>query len=460
MAYIFEVSPHDLVDRLFVPLYRAKHVIAQLEAVGKVPVKDLSSCATIASGTYVRGYRPDGVLYLRVDNIREFICNLNREDIERVSPTAFGITDRVATQPGDILIARTGTLGKAAIALGPVSGAIMSQHLTRITSTNPDCLRPGYLAAFLNCDLGKYQLVYSGYGSTRPELTHTALRSVRLALPHPEIQQTIHDMVLSGTDEMYESTAAFHQAVDRLERILGFSSHALPHHRSFAVDPRNIADTWAPRFHKPAYVALLHWLQREYDCKQLRTLATIQRGKGTRVSHYATKGIPFVRTTSLINYGIDPFPDHYASDDVHELFQQPVQPGDILYSIEGKPGQVAYLTDQDACVFKNHIELVRPNDPDQSMYLFLVLSSRIGKYQADKNTVVQATIPGMAKRLRNFVIPLAPKDPARRRPFQAATAAVVDQALAAASKRASAVRKLRAAADFLESTLERMAPTH
>lgn len=455
--YAFEVAPEELQDRLFVPLFRAKHVIADLELKKAVSVTTLGTATDVASGTYISRYVPKGWLYLRVDNVREFLCNLNPEDIEFVRPDADGITDRVILKRGDVLISRTGTLGKAAVCCGPVEKAVLSQHLTRLTVKDDQELKPGYLAAFLNCDLGKYQLILSGYGSTRQELTHSALRDVKVPLVSERLQKRVDGLVWSGLSDMYQSVGEYEKAVGEMEAVLGVPDLNGKRDFTFAVASAAFGFLWTPRFYKPSYVGLVKWLEANYECKPLGKLAHIERGKGTRVSDYATHGIPFVRTTSLINFGIDPFPDHYASEDIQELFEQPVGEGDILFSMEGKIGHAAYLTNEDVCVFKNHIELVRCQAGVDPMAVYLVLAGIIGKAQADKNTVIQATLPGMASRLRDILIPLKPSDPSRVRTFSKQTQQAVERGLCAAKIRAESVRKLREASDLVDNELERLA---
>lgn len=452
--YAFEVAPEELQDKLFVPLFRAKHVIADLEEKGVLPVSTIDDLTEVASGTYIAGYSPKGLLYLRVDNVREFLCNLNPEDVEFVRSDADGITERVILKRGEVLIARTGTLGKAAVCLGPVENAVLSQHMTRLTVKNAKKLKAGYLAAFLNCDLGKYQLIYSGYGSTRQELTHAALRAVKVPLLSERLQIRVDSLVTEGLCEMYRSITEYDAAVCCMEEAIGVPQFDTSADKHFAIPSDELGKMWTARFYKPGYVEMCDWLNTTFECKPLGKLAHIERGKGTRVSDYATHGIPFVRTTSLINYGIDPFPDHYASDDTQELFQQPVTEGDILFSIEGKIGHAAYLTTEDACVFKNHIELVRCNSGVNPMYVYLILAGVLGKSQADKNTVVQATLPGMASRLRVIDIPLKPRDGRKAASFKTGTEKAVSIGLRAAEIRVDGIKKLREASSLVDHALE------
>src|SRR5262249_24714606 len=143
--------------------------------------------------------------------------------------------------------------------------------------------------------------------------------------------------------------------------------------RSVWVKAAQMAQGWSPRSHCLSSDHLWRRLPDGCDLIPLGSVADIVRGKGTRTADYAASGIPFVRTTSLINGRIDPFPDHYAHPETHARYNQQTQEGDILLSIEGKIGQVAYLTSADRCVFKNHIELIRPRDKSRALELFLAL---------------------------------------------------------------------------------------
>lgn len=450
--YSFELSPDELGDRLVVPLYRARHVIDGLAASGKFPVEALGSFAQIASGTYVRGYAASGSTYLRVDNVREYVVNLNEEDTVFVASDARGITSRTMLREGDVLISRTGTLGKASLATKELAGAVLSQHLTRLTLPKSGW-SPGYVAAFLNSPLGKVQLLYSGYGSTRQELTHSALRGVRVVKAPSRLQRKIHELVTRGADLLYDSIGRYRRAVAQVESALGLVSSRPTGKQTFEIPSGQLHDLWTAEFYRPAYVKLVRSLERDYVCARLGDIASIQRGRGTRVSDYATVGVPFIRTTSLINFGLDPFPDHYATDEVHSLYDQPVRKGDLLFSMEGKIGQAAFLTDTDMCVFKNHIELVRCNDGVDPMLVFLVLCGVVGQWQARKLTVIQATLPGMANRLREVLVPLRPRADDRLGEWQQLAGAAVRTGYEAARLREESTRALREATTLLEAEL-------
>lgn len=449
--YSFEVPYNALQDVLSVPLHRIRLATMSL-ADTESAISSLEEIADISSGMYIDQYSPQGLPYLRVDNIRPFI--LSQEDLVYISPIQVKSKKRITVENEDVLIARTGTLGKATLATGPIVGAVISQHVTRLKCKGQ--VQPGYLAAFLNSEIGKYQLIYGGFGSTRLELTHQAIKAIKIPIIDNETQNEIHRRVIKALQDYNESIRLFDQAVEELEQVIMDSFQVPAPTNFFEVSEGDLTDLWTPRYYVPRYDALVRWLRENFEYKYLSDVARIERGKGTKISEYAKSGIPFVRTSSLINYGIDPFPDHYASDDLTEAFNQPTQSGDILVSIEGKVGQVAYLTKADSCVFKNHIELVRCHGSYDPMLIFLILASKIGKFQMKKQMVVQSTIPGLNDRLRDVIIPTYPRSASQVAFFEKKTQYLCQLGYEAAGLRDLAVKNMRAIQEELTSIILHM----
>ena len=167
----FSLPRSSLSGQWCVPAYAAHRELGKITRLFRTTT--VGDAATIRSGTYIENYEAVGSRYLRVDNIREFQLNENPEDLVYVDPTAAKITGRAIVEEHDVLVARTGTLGKASLATGAHTGWVLSQHLTRLTCRQH--VLPGFLTCCLNLPMGRGQLISGGFGSTRPELTHDAL---------------------------------------------------------------------------------------------------------------------------------------------------------------------------------------------------------------------------------------------------------------------------------------------
>lgn len=406
--------PYEDVGDLWLPrLLAAKHRASSLSSRSGFAL--LGDICRLESGRYIAEYvgaaEPDSRPYLRVDNIRPFCANLNPDDVARVACNDQQISSGSVIREDDVVIARTGTLGKAVLADATLDGAIASQHVTRmsLTPSSPAGLNAGFLCAFLNSPLGREQLLSGGAGSTRLELTHARLASLRIPLLSATDMARIGSASREGSRKLFAAARRCQEAIALYDELLGARSDDGASGTHLWIPEDRVAGQWVPRVFFEDIETWRNLLRSRFQLASLGDLARIRRGKGTKTSHYATDGIPFVRTSSIINGGIDPFPDHYASPDTAAAFKQPTSAGDILLSIEGKIGEVAILGEAESCAFKNHIEHIRVNASIVDPYeVFLLLSSKFGKAQIRSMTVVQATIPGLASRSRQILVPVGP----------------------------------------------------
>jgi type I restriction enzyme, S subunit len=416
MLTTFEVPSRELGQSWTVPRYRTRH----MRKNEQIAWRPLSEVAEIGSGMYLKDYSASGVPYIRVDNVRRFFLSMASNDIAFIEPAkAKRVPDRCAIATNDVVISRTGTLGKAAIVSARAAGSVMSQHISRLRVRDLKILRPGFLCCYLNSQRGRQALIDGGAGSTRLELTHESLGS--LLVPMLRLEQQIIWETRALTAVMAYETAA-----DRLRSLvvaadsLLFSNEdqdQLPSHtrifETFSVKSAGVREMWNIGAHRPDGGGLLETAERRFVFVPLGSLAKIERGKGVTVSQYATSGIPFIRTSSLIDGVYDPLPDHFASPETYREFDQDVLDGDILYSMEGRIGEVSLLFSDFPVVFKNHIQRIRveegyPNSGNQAFlgWLYLTLRGCMGRLQADQFSVVQSTIPGLGGRLREFLVPV------------------------------------------------------
>jgi hypothetical protein len=433
---------------------------AALSSLGGRATVAVGELCRIESGQYIDEYveggrRTDAVRpYIRVDNVRPFVANMNPGDLALVRRDHPAVLPRSLVAGGDVLIARTGTLGKATLAVGEVVGCVISQHITRLTVRDElgGQVTPEFLCAFLNSVPGRAQLLAGGSGSTRLELTHERLSAVRVPLVATRALREVTALVRTGAERLARSGEGIRRAVGLYTAGFPGDGAGGTADRRVWLRAGQVGQRWSPRYHCLGSDDLWRHIPDGYEPVPLGSIAETVRGKGTRSADYTTSGIPFVRTTSLINGSIDPFPDHYASPETYARYQQQTREGDILLSIEGKIGQVAYLTDQDRCVFKNHIELVRPRDRSLAPGLFLALASEVGQSQMRRLTVVQATLPGLASRSRQILVPLPPQGGSRGRAGTNRPSAEARRVLSAAlALRRKALQSLVSAASSVAS---------
>lgn len=438
MLATFSLMAEQLQETWAVPHYLGERIVDKHARRSKHRLCRIADIAETNSGQYVDQYFSSGTRYVRVDTIRRLILNENPADCAyvRVDALPSAVVPRCSCVNGDVLIARTGTLGKASLVTDRFHLAFLSQHITRLSVRRDGPVLAGCLCLFLNSELGSCQLVNKGMGSSRLELTHESLAGIRIPILERRRQLSFDQRLRRALKTYYESVDTLSQLVELADQFIGidqppqtdtgdvddlplFPTGRTRRTHSYSLPTGELDNIWIPRRFRPETLGTIQKIEQSFPCVRLGDLAVITRGKGTTTAEYRSSGIPFLRTTTLVNLGIDPFPDHYADEATYESFGQAIQDGDIVYSIEGKIGSAAMLFGFAPVVLKNHIELVRiskvpePFRIDQlSGWVFLMLAGRLGQAQAAVNTVVQSTIPGLASRLREYKIPL-PKESVR-----------------------------------------------
>ena len=143
----------------------------------------------------------------------------------------------------------------------------------------------------------------------------------------------------------------------RLQPAIGFCrSPTRKNSFSVACDQAAFTNSLAPRFHRQSLARLEAALTEGYECVPLGQLAQIKRGaRGRRIP---AGWDPYIRTSSIINYGTGAISRTLWDCKTYQSHRQKVGPGDILLTIEGKIGAVALLGNHERCLIKNHVEFI------------------------------------------------------------------------------------------------------
>ena len=122
--------------------------------------------------------------------------------------------------------------------------------------------------------------------------------------------------------------------------------------------------------------------------------------------------VPFIRTSDIVNYEADLYPDYYVSRDDQSQVKQNIQAGDIIFSKDGKIGAAGMVVDTDTVIFSSGIEILRVKEDALKagitpQYVFVALAvPEVGLYGAQRRAVVASTIPHLReKRLLEIAIP-------------------------------------------------------
>ena len=419
-----EIKEHPY-NRFDYGFYFVKRTFEELKQKG-LSINNIDELTDyVISGSYVKTYLKendkDAIPYIRVATIKHYFLNENRTDFAFVSKN---VPKKIKTQEKDIVIGRTAVLGIASIIDKANENIAISQHITRIRF-NKNKISNEFALAFMNSNLFKMQMAIASYGTTRTELTHQQLKSVKFVLPDKDFENKIIKLVNVAILKNRKSLKLLNQARELFYQKLDIDFSKIKKEKFYSVNLSDIkkSDLWIPKYYYPFYVKALKTIQEKWQTISLDKIATVKRGDEVGSKNYnkyldrKDTDVPFIRTSDLINYEIDQFPDFYIPKEIYEELNQDIKTGDVLFNNDGKIGLVAMLTSQDKVILQSHIRRLRAKKEAiekynlTQEYLFLVLSIKeIAKYQANRYTVIQSTIPTISKHLLDFEIPILDKN--------------------------------------------------
>ena len=423
----------------------------------------LGEICDISSGLYVKTYvgaeSEGAVPYIRVDTVRAFVPNLSTGDLAYVDARHIPSLDRVTVSCGDVVLPRTATLGRALVVPKALDGAVMSQHVTRLR-LNRGC---GYsahaLCAFLNSPTGQAVVRAQASGTTRLELNHDALSNVGVPVVvrdvevDPELEERFSHLVERPMRAMEEAW----RRCDALVGLEQAKSDVPPQRQLFRVswDEGPFVSSLVPRFHQSRAAGEEARLGDRFKLAALADIADIRRGAGTTSREYEADGLPYLRTSSLVNHGIEVVTEHYGSEATYERHGQGVGAGDVLLTIEGKVGLVALLAPEERVLIKNHIEFIRPKAdcPVPAAFISAWLGGGFIQEMLRGLTVVQTTIPGIASASRTLPVPVGRHRAEEQRAFDDEIRAVSDLVEEASLLRVQLRRFLRGATEAMARVL-------
>lgn len=150
-------------------------------------VADCSFRGSRSTRNYVD--KENGIAFLSGKNIIQI-----RPDFKYISTSETANLNDMLLTEGQILISRSGTLGRTVLIYKNYEGCAASEHLIRV-KPNTEIVDPGYLFAFLSSDYGYHQLLRYKHGAVIDEITEDQISKLVIPLPSENQQREIGDLV-------------------------------------------------------------------------------------------------------------------------------------------------------------------------------------------------------------------------------------------------------------------------
>lgn len=285
-----------------------------------------------------------------------------------------------------------------------------------------DCeISPEYIVAFFLSKLGKWQLNNITTGNIQPLLSIGNIEKLDI----PIIKQELHDEITLKEQLFLNCEINALQLLCDAQKLfytrIGIDFKSIAKNNLFSVCKSDFADAdlWSPMYSYPLYVNTLKAIQSKWQTINVGAIADLKKGDEVGSDAYIgyldkrKTDVPFVRTSDIVNYEIDQYPDFYIPKEIFDELNQGFQNGDVLFTKDGKIGMVSMVTEYDKAVIASGFVGLRLNKNARKYgitpeYLFLVLSIKeVGIFASKRRTVVASTIPHLREeRLKEIEIPI------------------------------------------------------
>jgi len=371
-----------------------------------------------AGQTFVK----QGIRFVKNSAVKDFIINLY--DGFFITEEKHKQQKRSALKPLDILFTTVGHLGATAIVPEGFGEANINQNVVKI-EIDKNFIDPYYLTAYLNSNTTKKQIAALFTGNIHSIITYPKIKNIRVIIPKDDFQKQIAKKYKCAIELDQKCHSILDNAQNLFYQRMGIDFSKIHKEETFSVNLSNFAkdDLWIPAFSYPLYVNTLKAIQKKWQAVLLGEIATVKKGDEVGSDNYNKyldkkySDVPFIRTSDLVNYEVDQFPDFYIPQEIYQKLEQDVKAGDILFTKDGKVGMSAMFTKNDKAIIASGLVRLRLKVEAKKYnltpeYLFIVLSLKeTGLYPAIRRTVVASTIPHLREeRLKEFEIPILDKN--------------------------------------------------
>ena len=422
----FVIAKNDIKSNLrFEPnYYYYSKILKEINLKKGIKFKELGSISKkISDGehSHIPRQKIKGVRYLYGRNIKEGTINFDPiSDSPYISEYNYNNFKRIHLKDNDILLTIVGTIGRSCIyKKNNIGKAGIPRHIATIAVDPDGKITPEFIASFFRSKVGKWQLNNITTGNIQPFLSIKNIKTLDIPLAGEKLIKQITELEKRNLDLDYKALSIIEKAKKvLLSNInIGFK---IKHENFYSENISKFMkkDLLTPAYLFPKYVYPTKKISEKFKIVDLGEVVEIKKGDETGSNNYISylnkkkNDVPFIRTSDIVNFEVDKFPDYYIPNEIYKELGQNLKPNDILYTNDGKIGLVALLTEEDNIITQSHIKRLRLNKNSKKynlteQYIFLVLTiEEIARYQAKRYTVVQSTIPTISNRISDIKIPI------------------------------------------------------
>jgi restriction endonuclease S subunit len=418
MIKTFCIQNKELETNLFPNYYLFKQKIKKHSArkdivsfsLGDKDVLDVLTDGEHAGQKFVE----NGAIFIKNSSVKRYA--VNEFDRFYITHEKNDSLKRSKLQKDDVLFTTIGNIGISAVVNENVTNANINQNVVRLR-VNEKFTTPQYLSCFLNSKITRFQVDNLFSGNIYPMLSYLKIKALKIFIKDKETENTITQNLVQAEKYHVEALQLIKQAQDIFLKALNIDYTQIKTSKFFAVSNQRFdrEEMITPAFYNPLYISVIDEIERNNNCVLLGNIADFKNGDEVGSINY--KGylekketdVPFIRTSDLVNYDFDTYPDYFIENSIYTELAQDVKGKEILFTKDGKVGIFAMTTEVDKCILGSGIlRIIAKEKEINPFYLFIALSTKeIGLYQAMQRTVVASTIPHLREdRISDFKIPI------------------------------------------------------
>ncbi len=386
-----------------------------------ISIEEISEYITNGATPLGAQFPKEGVNFYRANDIKRF--NFDFLGHKYITKEQSKVLKRSILKVGDVVFTIKGKVGDVAVFPANQGESNINQDNALIRLKKE--WDPYYFCAIFNSKFGLNQVKAFATETINPFLGLGNLKKLRLPLIDKKQEDKISTKVQNVIQKEFESLNVLQQAQKIFYQKLGIDFSIIEKENTYSVNISDFseADLWTPAFSYPLYINTLKAIKKKWKTVPLGEIATVKNGDEVGSDNYnkyldkKDSDVPFIRTSDLVNYEVDQFPDFYIPEEIYQELKQDIKASDVLFTKDGKIGMTGMITKNDKVIIASGISRLRLKAEAKKYnltpeYLFLTLSLKeTGLYPSIRRTVIASTLPHLREeRLREFEIPILEKN--------------------------------------------------
>lgn len=405
MTNPMKLSAESFYPRNYNPVYLfVKEGMSTCPMISEFIVGDIKSGSTPPAYFF---YKDHGIPFIKTSAVSRHYINVN--DLQLINKDFHRKTiKRSITYPYNVIYTTTGKfMGKAAMCPPIIAEMNMSQNSVVLRTTSPK--EAAFLTIFLNSQINKIQ-VQGTYSITKQKYMNQGKIASLKVMKYDTKYDTLMQEYIDAFDNYYCAVIRIQEIISEFNKDyhLSFKDEA---HFGFLIKPSSLDKRMLlPNFYRPDVEETIATLSDGVNTVGFDT-ENLTKGNEVGSANYLKEGTPFIKTSDIINFDVDYEPDCYCSEAFLSQLEQDIKCGDIIFTKDGKPGEIGIIQEDSKIVISSGFAKYRARNINERYWVFLLLSSKYGESYFKKWFVISSTMLHLrADFFNEFVIPKITND--------------------------------------------------